>query len=404
MLQGGGYSLSADPRDPNLVQEKNVLMNRLSKSWSAASFGEYVTPEMISVSVVDFGSFALGVRVRILLSLLSLSRDHLSKVWPKCLELLNVARDDRDEWVRVVADLVQRRLPSPAEMGFDTRTGSAEFGSGSAASDQVDHMDCLGDDKSGPVDDAIDHIAASLDLDETNLTTGPENQTEKAVIVPEFSPVEFQFLCKELIPEGLELDNTNRHFSFQGNISHLVRDGSALVESPSHSTLPSPFDAQRDALPPSTSSAPISPSSSRSPTGSGDDKPVHARIQDIVKQVDPEKFQRKPAMQFVNDATALGSPATADPIPAGVANILADPANTLLTAETRAEVENFYRAYEGKPNSGEKYIPLCVDQEPIPNTKPPQIKSVATLLKLNYGTNKVSKTKKKQIITFKENE
>lgn len=104
---GGGASSAMD----------NWLMHKLKNEWSSCDLGPLLTRERISEAVSSFPHLDMPIKVRLLLSFLTMRREDFDENKLAIVEIIDAAENDSEEWVKVGAGIVNQYL-------FMTRDGA----------------------------------------------------------------------------------------------------------------------------------------------------------------------------------------------------------------------------------------------------------------------------------------
>eukprot|EP00959_Pyramimonas_sp_CCMP1952_P226027 4726907-Pyramimonas_sp.AAC.1 len=85
---------------------ETLVSTRLMEPWSAPSFAGNLKSEVIETVQQRYPHLEQPVRLRVLLSALSLKKGPLSALGPQLRKLAEMAKDDEDDWVRVFGHAV----------------------------------------------------------------------------------------------------------------------------------------------------------------------------------------------------------------------------------------------------------------------------------------------------------
>jgi hypothetical protein len=356
-----------------------LLENKLRNDWSAPEFAQYLNASRLEYACKEFATLDSGIKMRLLLSLLSLPMPRLQALWTNIEGILGVAASDRDEWVRVVLALVRRRLPSKADIGVPndptslTSAATLSKGSPEAAAAAAAAV-AFEQDEEGPEGDFFLQSVREVISKLLPVAAGPGEPDAKEVLSPEFVPLEWPYLCQQVFPPSVEVDNVNRHFTpvepegaaaaapAPAPATTATAAASQLATNASLFAAAAAADFKRKASPEPAAS----PLGSPSPAASG-----------------------SPSAEF-------GSPPAESNVPASVLGILRDPANDKLTDEGRATVYEFYRSLDapGRPTTGSTMVLLAEQREFCDDNT--AIAVTQTQLKLDYAQNAAARVKTKK--------
>mmetsp|Transcript_35421 Transcript_35421/g.45502 ORF Transcript_35421/g.45502 Transcript_35421/m.45502 type:complete len:192 (-) Transcript_35421:255-830(-) len=155
----------------------NTLVHELSGPWSSSEVRQHLTAETLDHLSNEYNKIQRNTKWRVLLAILNLEQEDQLQLKGSINNLLDVADQDEDQWVKTTAALVRRWLH------------------GSEANTQ--YLD-------GLMEDTMKEIAS--------IATQKSDQIEET---PYFEPMELAFLKKDLLPPELQEDevfNTNPHF------------------------------------------------------------------------------------------------------------------------------------------------------------------------------------------------
>jgi hypothetical protein len=361
-----------------------LLENKLRNEWSAPEFAQYLNASRLEYACKELATLDSGIKMRLLLSLLSLPMPRLHALWTNIEGILGVAASDRDEWVRVVLALVRRRLPSKADIGVPndptSLTSAATLSKGSpeaaaaaaaAAASEQDEEGAEGDFFLQSVREVISKLLP--------VAAGPGEPDAKEVLSPEFVPLEWPYLCQQVFPPSVEVDNVNRHFT------PVEPEGAAAVGAAAAAPAPAPATAATAAAAQLATNASLF---------------AAAAAADFKRKASPEPAASPlgspspPA--FGSPSADFGSPPAESNVPASVLGILRDPANDKLTDEGRATVHEFYRSLDapGRPTTGSTMVLLAEQREFCDDNT--AIAVTQTQLKLDYAQNAAARVKTKK--------
>ena len=81
--------------------------NKLERPWSSPAFTPLLSKEVVDALLPRFSQLEPGVRMRVILSSISLRRAAMSELRDDLIRLTEHAKKDNDEWVRIVV----RQIP-----------------------------------------------------------------------------------------------------------------------------------------------------------------------------------------------------------------------------------------------------------------------------------------------------
>lgn len=295
--------------------EQNVLVeNKLRGEWSGPEFAALLTTERLQFIAKEFSTFELGIKLRVMLSLLSLPVTQLASLWEPVNEVLRSAALDSDEWVRVILALVKKRLPAEQDVLESSSQPKNEEGTGKSVEEDVKQA---ADKAAQSVKESSSKDLATESLHEAIRAIAKEVEASKRTWPPpgdieakpcmsaEFVPLEWPFLSAHLLPQDIDIEDRNRHF----------RPASSQTQ-------------QQGALHQSEEQQPAHIMGSAASRGSSDGQ-----------------HPAPSAMSSTSNAASVSSaPQDSIPkdVPEGMQKILRDPENDKLDSEARRKIIEFY--------------------------------------------------------------
>ncbi|GBG28977.1 Hypothetical Protein FCC1311_051982 [Hondaea fermentalgiana] len=223
------------------MEESVLVENKLRGDWTAPEFVPLLTRERLTFMAKEFSTFELSIRLRVLLSLLSMSVSQLASVADEVDEVLKSAAADSDEWVRVILALVRKRLPASKDVIESASQGEASASEtdtkpkedavveeAKKAADKLAKSELANNDqdKAGSLNlfaptendpaarflhEAIRAIALEVETPKTSWPR-PGDVESRPRMNPEFVPLEWPFLSSHLLPQDIDIEDHNRHF------------------------------------------------------------------------------------------------------------------------------------------------------------------------------------------------
>jgi len=367
-----------------MLETLALLENKLREEWSAPHVRTLLTAERLEEAALEFSTLAQGVKVRLLLSLLSLPVSQLALLWTALHRLLQAADVDADEWVRVVAGLVRRRLPASSAV--------SQASSQAAFQQESTEKEPLTTDLA--FDEAVAEIAERIEASRTKWPREGDIETRPRMSA-EFTPLEWPFLCRHLLPHGIEIDDVNRHFKSS-------KDASAGL------TLSSEDQAAATTPPPDQhlENIPIAVQEAAQREFEEALRRKQENRQREMNGLPPLPVKAASAISSSLSTSSSAVPTTSSQVAAanggnklsdGVRKLLADPSNDKLTDEAKAKVVQFFE--EPQPRTeGEEQILL---KEVRTRVDASLIQITQTWLKLDYNTRKAKKVKSNKKVKLK---
>jgi hypothetical protein len=160
------------------------LSSKLEEPWSCEKISPFINVEVLQTSLSKFNTLEPNVKLGLLFSFLLLRKKSLLEVSKEIEEVLKAGKEDEDEWVRVISQLL---------------TSSFVF------------------------NDEKQNFASGLDLDNEVFKNTLQHLTEKInnSSTP-FLPMEFPYLDKKLLPQLPTSITSNIHFKVKKPVPSLA--------------------------------------------------------------------------------------------------------------------------------------------------------------------------------------
>jgi hypothetical protein len=82
------------------------LTNKLEDPWSSEKISSSLSTEILQSVKLKFSLLESSIKIRLLFSFLSLRKKAISEMEKEIMDILQLGKEDEDEWVRVVANLL----------------------------------------------------------------------------------------------------------------------------------------------------------------------------------------------------------------------------------------------------------------------------------------------------------